>query len=79
MQVVILVLVVIAALLAIISGVWVALALITAISADRDMPGLRRDFEKHSSGRSPPQPGSRGTQSSRKQCRTDKQSSDKDI
>ena len=38
MQVVILVLVVIAALLAIISGVWVALALITAISARRTIP-----------------------------------------
>jgi uncharacterized protein YxeA len=61
MQVVILVLVVIAALFAVVSGVWVAIALITAISADRDMPGLR------------------DTQSSRKQCRTDKQSSDKDI
>ncbi len=43
MGVVILVLVVIAALFAVVSGVWVALALITAISADRDMPGLRRD------------------------------------
>ena len=38
MGVVIVVLVVIAALLAIISGVWVALALITAISARRTIP-----------------------------------------
>ena len=38
MGVVILVLVVIAALLAVISGVWVALALITAISARRAIP-----------------------------------------
>ncbi|MFB0555756.1 MAG: hypothetical protein ACETWQ_20815 [Phycisphaerae bacterium] len=38
MGVVIVVLVVIAALLAIISGVWVALALITAISARRAIP-----------------------------------------
>jgi len=58
MGVVILVLVVIAALFVVVSGVWVALALIT-VSAHRDMPGLRR------------------TQSSRTQCRTDKQSSDK--
>ncbi len=42
MGVVILVLVVIAALFAVVSGVWVAIALITAISAHRDMPGLRR-------------------------------------
>ncbi len=53
MGVVILVLVVIAALFAVVSGVWVALALITAISAHRDIPGT--------------------------QCRTDKQSSPKDI
>jgi hypothetical protein len=38
MQVIIFVLVVIAALLDIISGVWVALALITAISARRTIP-----------------------------------------
>ena len=38
MEVVIVVLVVIAALLAIISGVWVALALITAISTRRTIP-----------------------------------------
>ena len=41
MGVVIVVLVVIAALLAIISGVWVALALITAISGRRAMPGTQ--------------------------------------
>jgi hypothetical protein len=41
MQVIILVLVVIAALLAIISGVWVAIALVTAISARRAMPGTQ--------------------------------------
>jgi len=57
MGVAILVLVVIAALFAVVSGVWVAIALITAISADRDIPGLRQ------------------AQSSRTQCRTDKQSS----
>jgi hypothetical protein len=38
MQVIIFVLVVIAALLAVVSGVWVALALITAISARRTIP-----------------------------------------
>jgi len=38
MEVIIFVLVVIAALLAIISGIWVALALITAISARRTIP-----------------------------------------
>jgi len=38
MEVIILVLVVIAALLAVVSGVWVALALITAISARRTIP-----------------------------------------
>jgi hypothetical protein len=38
MEVIIFVLVVIAALLAIVSGVWVALALITAISARRTIP-----------------------------------------
>ena len=48
MQVVILVLVVIAALLAIISGVWVALALITAISGRRTIP----DTQCRTDGRS---------------------------
>ena len=38
MGVVILVLVIIAALLAVVSGVWVAIALVTAISASRAMP-----------------------------------------
>ena len=38
MQVIIFVLVIIAALLAVVSGVWVALALITAISARRTIP-----------------------------------------
>ena len=38
MQVIIFVLVVIAALLAVVSGVWVALALITAISGRRATP-----------------------------------------
>ena len=61
MGVVILVLVVIAALFAVVSGVWVAIALITAISERRAMPGFRQ------------------AQSSRTQCRTDKQSSDKNI
>jgi len=42
MEVVILFLVVISALLAIVSGVWVALALITAISANRDTPELQQ-------------------------------------
>jgi len=51
MGVIILVLVVIAALLAVISGVWVALALITAISTHRDMPGLRRTQSSRTQGR----------------------------
>jgi len=38
MEVIIFVLVVIAALLAVVSGVWVALALITAISGRRTIP-----------------------------------------
>ena len=38
MEVIILVLVVIAALLAVVSGVWVAIALVTAISAHRTIP-----------------------------------------
>jgi len=38
MEVIILVLVIVAALLAVISGVWVALALITAISGRRTIP-----------------------------------------
>jgi len=75
MGVVILALVVIAALFVIISGVWVALALITAISERRAMPGLRQapdcdcrgqDFDELS----------RAAQSSRTQCRADDQSSD---
>ncbi len=49
MGVVILVLVVIAALFAVVSGVWVAIALITAISADRDMPGTQCQADKQSS------------------------------
>ncbi len=66
MGVVIVVLVVIAALLAVVSGVWVALALITAISGQRAMPGLRQDFDEFS----------RGAHSSDTQCRTDGQSSE---
>lgn len=66
MGVVILALVVIAALFVVVSGVWVALALITAISGRRAMPGLRQDFDELS----------RDAQSSRTQCRADDQSSD---
>ena len=51
MEVVILVFVVIAALLAVVSGLWVALALITAISAHRDMSGLRRTQSSSTQGR----------------------------
>jgi len=43
MKVVILVLVIIAALFAIASGVWVAIALVRAISADRAEPGKQTD------------------------------------
>ena len=43
MGVVILVFVVIAALLAVISGVWVAIALVTAISANRNVPIARSE------------------------------------
>ena len=49
MGVVIVGLVVIAALLAIISGVWVALALITAISARRTIPDTQCRTDEQSS------------------------------
>jgi MFS superfamily sulfate permease-like transporter len=42
MEVVILALVVIGILLAIVSGVWVAIALVSAISASRAEPDVRR-------------------------------------
>jgi len=66
MEVVILAFVVIAALFVVVSGVWVALALITAISGHRAMPGLRQDFNELG----------RAAQSSCTQCREDDQSSD---
>jgi len=49
MGVVILALVVIAALLVIVSGVWVALALITAISGQRVMPVTQSRTDEQSS------------------------------
>ncbi len=49
MGVVILVLVVIAALFAVVSGVWVALALITAISSRRTIPDTQCQADKQSS------------------------------
>ena len=48
MGVVIFVLVVIAALFAVVSGVWVALALITAISAGRTIPDTQCQADKQS-------------------------------
>jgi hypothetical protein len=48
MGVVILVLVVIAALFAIFSGAWVALALITAISAHRTTPDIQHQTNEQS-------------------------------
>ncbi len=48
MGVVILVLVVIAALFAVVSGVWVALALITAISSNRALPDIQQTDEQNS-------------------------------
>ncbi len=54
MEVVILVLVVIAALFAIVSGVWVAIALISAISGRRAVPAAPRQAnEKVPAGREP--------------------------
>ena len=47
MGVVILVLVVIAALFAVVSGVWVALALITAISSNRALPDIPQTDEQN--------------------------------
>jgi hypothetical protein len=49
MQVIIFVFVVIAALLAVVSGVWVALALITAISGRRTIPDTQCRTDEQSS------------------------------
>jgi len=49
MQVIIFVFVVIAALLAVVSGVWVALALITAISRRRTIPDTQCRTDEQSS------------------------------
>jgi hypothetical protein len=48
MQVVMLILVVISALLAILSGVWVAVALIAATSARQSMPGPPDEIDQNS-------------------------------
>ena len=46
MAVTILILVVIAALFAIVSGLWVALALITAISSNRAIPDMQNQSDE---------------------------------
>jgi len=49
MSVIILILVVIAALFVIVSGVWVARALITAISANGSLPDIQNHTDEHNS------------------------------
>jgi len=49
MGVIVLVLVVIAALFAVVSGVWVALALMTAISTRRTIPDIQHQTNEQSS------------------------------
>jgi hypothetical protein len=48
MEVIILVLVVVAALFAIVSGIWVAIALVTALFAHRAMLGTRCQADEES-------------------------------